>query len=83
MDFVYVQDVGHILIDVLENQEDYGQIFEAGTGIGYPVNQLAEWVVEKVGNKNKIEFLPMRPGETPGSKVISENPYPFHYTSFL
>ena len=82
MDMIYVKDVANILINVLENEKTYGNTFEAGTGIGLSVKSIAEKIIEFSGSKSKIEFLPMRPGETPNAKVIAENPYPFDYSTF-
>lgn len=79
MDFVYVKDVGEILLAALFDG-NYGNIYEAGTGIGLPVKEWAEKIIEYVGSSSKLKYLPMRPGEPPNSAVVSSNPYPYQYT---
>lgn len=79
MDFVYVKDVAHILIEVLTSNS-FGNVFEAGLGHGLTVNQWAEAVIDLSHSKSRITHLPMRPGEPEKSKVVAENPYNFAYT---
>lgn len=78
MDFVYVKDVGEVLTSALFDKS-YGNVYEAGTGIGPTVNWWAEKVIELSRSKSKLVHLPMRPGEIPGSSVVSANPYPHQY----
>lgn len=79
MDFVYVKDVARVLIEALTNNET-AQIYEAGSGLSVTVKRWAERVIELSGSKSQIKHLPMRPGETPGSIVLSKNPYPIEYS---
>lgn len=85
MDCLYVKDAAKILVEVLEKTMDgsvgYGNVFEAGTGKGYSVYEIAEMVIEYTGSKSVIEEVPMRAGESERSQVIAKNPYPFRYTS--
>lgn len=81
MDMIYVKDVAKILVDTLLVSTDYGNLYEAGTGIGYTVKEIAEKIIKLSGSKSKIEYLPMRPGEPPHSEVIAQNPVDFMYTS--
>jgi UDP-glucose 4-epimerase len=72
MDMIYVADAAEILVRALEWTEEHGGhdgVFEAGTGIDTTVNQIASAVVHSVGS-GRIVYLPMRPGETPGAKVL-------------
>jgi len=82
MDLVYAGDVARVLIDVLKETEKgiKGQIFEAGTGIGYPVYGIAEDIIELSHSHSNIIEVPMRKGESLRSKVIASNPYPYKYT---
>lgn len=91
MDFVYVKDIANIMLDILLNPKKilttkykpaslFGNVYEVGTGKSYRVRQLAEMVIEAVGSKSKIEYLPMRPGEPPFSIVVAENPVVYPYT---
>ena len=81
MDFVYVKDVARVLLKALENAKngDVGNIYEAGSGLSVTVKDWAQKVIDYSGSKSQIKHLPMRPGETPGSVVLSENPYPIEY----
>jgi len=82
MDLVYAGDVAGVLIQVLKETEKgvKGQIFEAGTGIGLPVYEIAEQVIQLAHSHSNIIEVPMRPGESLRSKVVSSNPYPYRYT---
>lgn len=79
MDFIYVKDIGNILLDVLE-KETYGNVYEAGQGVGYSVYDIAEMVISLTASKSKIIEVPMREGETERSRVIAQEPYPYNYT---
>jgi len=84
MDMVYVQDVADILVDTLYHTHNYGaveQTLEAGTGVRTSVKEIAEAVIAEIGY-GEIEYLPLRPGETPGAIVLADstallNPFPF------
>lgn len=75
MDMIYVEDVAKSLVGALEFTVDQGQIdgyvFEAGSGRDTTVNDIANTVVEIVGN-GSIEYLPMRAGETPDAVVLGD-----------
>lgn len=81
MDMIYVKDVAKILVDTLLTSTTYGNLYEAGTGIGYTVKEIAEKIIELSGSSSEIEYLPMRAGEPPHSEVIAQNPVDFMYTS--
>lgn len=77
MDMVYVGDVARDLVDLLEATEQHGpatSVLESGTGRDTTVKQIAECVIETVGN-GEIKHLPMRPGEPPSSIVKANRPY--------
>jgi nucleoside-diphosphate-sugar epimerase len=85
MDMIYAGDVAKILIDVLKRTdagEIKGEIFEAGTGIGYPVYEIAEKIIKACDSKSKIIEVPMRAGESEKAAVIAQNPYPIEYKDF-
>lgn len=78
MDMIYVGDVARVLVDVLETKSNkgiYGQVYEAGTGVGYPVYTLAEEVIELSNSSSSIIEVPMRPGESNNSVVVANTPY--------
>jgi len=81
MDMIYVGDIANVLVDVLlktmSGELAPGQIFQAGTGIGLTVWDIAEKVVNVCKNKgievleNPILDVPMRPGES--TRMIMED----------
>ncbi|WNN94982.1 UDP-glucose dehydrogenase [Microbacterium phage Magritte] len=74
MDMVYVGDVADFLVDALYETDGNGpieQTIEAGTGANTTVFEIAEAVIREVG-QGSIEFLPLRPGETPGAVVKAD-----------
>jgi UDP-glucose 4-epimerase len=66
VDLVYTPDVARMLVDALEFGDC--QTFDAGTGKGMTVNQVAELVIGMIDSDSTVEHLPMRRGETPGEK---------------
>lgn len=81
MDLVYAGDVAKVLIEALKqaNNGNFGHIYEAGTGVGYPVYEIAEKVIKMSGSSSKIIDVPMRVGETERSVVVAKSPYPIKY----
>lgn len=74
MDMIYVSDVADILIRTLEHLDEAGPpevTVEAGTGRMTTVNDIAQQVIDAVG-EGRIEWLPMRPGEPVQSVVVGE-----------
>lgn len=74
MDMVYVGDVADMLVDALYDTDANGAIpetIEAGTGRDTTVLEIAEAVIRETG-QGAIEFLPLRPGETPGAVVKAD-----------
>jgi UDP-glucose 4-epimerase len=76
MDMIYVADVARCLVQALENGPSGGALWVAGTGRRTTVREIAELVRAEVwretGTGADIEYLPMRPGETPGSEVLAD-----------
>lgn len=66
VDLVYVKDTAEILIRALELDKVADEVIDSGSGNGEPLIKVAKIIAGML--KAKIEFLPMRPGET--SKAI-------------
>ncbi len=84
MDMVEVGDVANVLLNVLEQTNEtpsYGNVYEAGTGVGLSVWDIAQTIVAKVRSKSEILAVPMRNGESERSVVVAQNPYPYPYLS--
>ena len=83
MDMIYVTDVAGKLVSALEGLAA-GDVpeepLEAGTGRPTTVAQVAEMTCAEVerqtGSTSPVTFLPMRPGETPGSVVLAKDGLP-------
>lgn len=85
MDMVYVGDVAQVLIQAMihAGKGEIGNLFEAGTGIGMPVWEIAEKVLKAVPeSKSKLVEVPMRAGESERSEVVAQVPYGIEYRDF-
>lgn len=71
MDMIYVGDLAKILVEALVREHEiYDRVFDAGTGIAYPVNEIAQMVIKETGSKAGVKHLPMRAGEPENSVVV-------------
>lgn len=80
VDLVHVADVARVLVDALSYSS--GRVYDAGTGVGLPVVEVARQVIEMCDSTSGIEFVPMRAGEPLNSVVVAsepfcDNPFPF------
>lgn len=66
VDLVYVGDTAEILVRALELDKVATEVIDSGSGQGEPLIKVATLIADMLGAK--IEFLPMRLGET--SKAI-------------
>ena len=72
MDMIWVEDVAEILVRALVQKHGvYDSVMDAGTGRKTTVNELAQAVVEMMG-EGTIEHVPMRPGEAENSIVLGD-----------
>jgi nucleoside-diphosphate-sugar epimerase len=62
-DFTYVEDLARAMELVLSEPKTIGETFNAGAGLIYTYEQLAQTIAQIV--PAKIELLPPRPGEKP------------------
>lgn len=84
IDLAYAGDIARVLIEVLKKSEagEKGQLFEAGSGIGLKVYDIAAMVIKACGSQSKIIEVPMRQGESERAIVVAANPYPIEYRAF-
>lgn len=61
VDLIDTEDLARMLIDATRWGDDV--TFDAGTGVAFTVNRVAEMVNEITGNAACVEYLPMRDGE--------------------
>lgn len=72
MDMIHVEDVADVLCRALLNDHGvYDRAFEAGTGRPTTVNEIAQVVIDAVG-QGWIEHVPMRAGEPERSVVVAD-----------
>lgn len=69
VDLVYVAHVARMLVDALNFGDD--DVFDAGTGESFTVNDVASLVLQITGSVAGVEYLPMRMGEH-GRGVVAE-----------
>lgn len=89
MDMIYVTDLADILVSALLSDHGcYDQVIDAGSGVGYTVNEIAEEVVKATGSTAGINHLPMRAGEPPQSRVVADTTllnklFPEHFANLI
>lgn len=64
--FTYVTEVCHVVYDLCQHEEALGQIFNIGSTQEISILDLARLIIEKVGNKNDIAFIPYTQAYAPG-----------------
>jgi UDP-glucose 4-epimerase len=67
VDLVWAQDIARMLVHAMAWSRN--EVFDAGTGEGTTVLDVARRVIERTGSRSQIEFLPMRKGEHPANVV--------------
>lgn len=81
-DCVYVGDVAKALVQTLEwtavHQIELPHIVEVGPTKHLTVNEVAQLVIEAAWahcgiEGSELKHLPMRPGETPGARIVAKN----------
>lgn len=70
VDLVSADDVGKVFLQALSAPGDE-EVIDAGTGEGWTVNEVAEFVIEVTNSTAGVEHLPMRRGEKP-TQVVSK-----------
>ena len=77
MDYIHNRDLARVLVDTLEYTNENGPIehvLEAGMSRESTINDVARIVMNEIPEStSKINRIPMRIGETPGSRVIADN----------
>ena len=61
VDLIHVDDIAKMLVDAL--QFSNGEVFDAGTGVGSTVFEIAERIREITKSESSLAFYPMRKGE--------------------
>jgi UDP-glucose 4-epimerase len=61
VDLVWAGDIARSLVRAMAFTDD--QVFDAGTGEGTSVTDVANFVIRSTGSTSRISYLPMRPGE--------------------
>lgn len=71
IDMVSSQDLGRISVEFACSSQSSVPL-DCGRGIPLTVNEVAIAVNDFYGNTQKIRYLPMRRGETPGTVLVAE-----------
>ncbi len=56
-DFVYVEDVAKIWVDIINNKKSFGKTFNIGFGKGTPILTLAENVIRAFGKNDEYPII--------------------------
>lgn len=65
-DFVHIQDVVDAWMSALDNEAAYGQVFNLGTGVQCPINELVDVTLAAFGRSRatySVRYAPLRPGD--------------------
>jgi len=74
LDLIYIKDTVEILYRALtQNHGCYDKTMEAGSGILYRCDELAQMVIELCESSSKLNIVPMRPGE-PHQSITKGDP---------
>ncbi len=69
VDLIYNDDVAISLVKGGEVDAAVGKVIELGSGVETTVNETAEMIIKLTDSNSKVLHLPMRSGETPGTKI--------------
>lgn len=72
MDLQHAHDAVRATILLAGHKDLEGQTIDVGTGYQTSVNDLADMIKNIAGSESKIVHLPMRPGETRGTKLSAD-----------
>lgn len=67
VDLISASEVAKVLVAALEYGND--ELFDAGTGQEWTVNQVARWVQDVTGSLSEVIHAPMRDGERPHTRL--------------
>lgn len=71
VDMIYSEDVGRITVDFTRSSHA-GPAVDCGRGEALTVNQVAALVNEMTGNDAGVQHVPMRRGETEGTRLVAD-----------
>ncbi len=69
VDLIYAVECASVLVQAIDHGDD--QMFEAGTGAEWTVNEVAEFVLQVTQSDSPIHHYPMRPGEREHTKLCA------------
>lgn len=71
VDMIYSEDVGRITVDFMRSGHA-GPALDCGRGEEMTVNEVARLVNEMTGNTAGVSHVPMRRGETEGTRLVAD-----------
>ena len=77
MDLTYSSDVARAFAGLMKSPptKEYS-VVEVGTGIETSVNQCVQDIIQYIGSKSSVVYLPMRRGEDLDTSIACRDPYP-------
>jgi UDP-glucose 4-epimerase len=71
VDMIYSEDIGRITVDFTRSSHQ-GVAVNCGRGVAMSVNEVAALVNEMTGNNAGVRHVPMRRGETEGTRLVAD-----------
>jgi nucleoside-diphosphate-sugar epimerase len=71
VDLIHSADLARVTVEFVRAQTWSGPV-DLGRGVALTVNEVAVAVNSYFTNTSGIEYLPMRPGETPGTTLVAD-----------
>lgn len=74
-DHIFVEDAIEATVQLFEKGMMPKDAVEIGSGIEVTVNEIAQKIIDLTGSKSKIEYKPMRKGETEHTRIQADVSY--------
>jgi UDP-glucose 4-epimerase len=71
VDMILAADAGRLAVELVRSGHA-GPPIDCGRGVAMTVNEVAAAVNAYLGNRAGVTHLPMRPGETPGTRLVAD-----------
>lgn len=71
VDMIYSTDLARVTIDIMRHPH-HPEPLDLGRGVALTVNQVAADVIAHLDSRSPVHHLPMRDGETPGTRLVAD-----------
>ena len=72
IDPVYVDDCARVLVEAVDGP--YGEVIEAGCGVGVDVRSVAEYILDHANSESDLIVAPARNGEPSNAAIVAADP---------